>query len=326
VRRFAAQLYGTPRSTFRLDEILDGGTVLVRLPKLMCIDTIRLTGSLLLAALPHTAAKRADLPEHRGRLSKEMFDAHPLADRPSRSQNNPPGTGRRCTLCAGRGLSHHASTLQTVLNEVAEQAPTGLDRPKTPQWLATFAKKLYNGRCIRCGVTRPLEVAHLIPWPPVKNIVLDPAAPIDLHLSFAEQAHWLFHQPVNVVLLCCNCHTLLDDPTATDVTIASIVALRDTVLTSSRAASLLRAYLCRGVRGDIGSTNQPNVVQRWLYLIDWLKRAYDAGNLTEPHRFMITPVEVIDVPQNRFEGGVTHERLPLWNGKGFTYPDKEKAA
>ncbi len=82
-RRFAAQLYGTPRSTFSLDDILDGGILLVRLPKLMGIDTVRLTGSLLLAALLHAAAKRADVPEERRLDATIVLDeAHNFANLP----------------------------------------------------------------------------------------------------------------------------------------------------------------------------------------------------------------------------------------------------
>ncbi|MFC0530240.1 type IV secretory system conjugative DNA transfer family protein [Phytohabitans kaempferiae] len=59
-RRFAAQLFGTGVSTFRLSDILDGGVLLVRLPPTLGDDTVRLTGSMLLAALLHAASGRAD--------------------------------------------------------------------------------------------------------------------------------------------------------------------------------------------------------------------------------------------------------------------------
>jgi len=62
-RRFAAQLFGVGASTFRLKEILDGGVLLVRLPPTLGDDTVRLVGSLLLAALLHAASDRADQPE-----------------------------------------------------------------------------------------------------------------------------------------------------------------------------------------------------------------------------------------------------------------------
>ncbi len=62
-RRFAAQLFGVGVSTFRLRDILDGGVLLVRLPPTLGDDTVRLVGSLLLAALLHAAAGRADQRE-----------------------------------------------------------------------------------------------------------------------------------------------------------------------------------------------------------------------------------------------------------------------
>jgi len=62
-RRFAAELFGTGVSTFRLSDILDGGILLVRLPPTLGDDTVRLTGSLLLAALLHAASARADQPQ-----------------------------------------------------------------------------------------------------------------------------------------------------------------------------------------------------------------------------------------------------------------------
>jgi hypothetical protein len=63
-RRFAAALFGTAASTFTLPDILDGGILLVRLPKgVLGEDTVRLAGSLLLAALLQAAAARASQPE-----------------------------------------------------------------------------------------------------------------------------------------------------------------------------------------------------------------------------------------------------------------------
>jgi hypothetical protein len=62
-RRFAAALFGVGASTFRLSEVLDGGVLLVRLPPTLGEDTVRLVGSLLLAALLNTASSRADVPE-----------------------------------------------------------------------------------------------------------------------------------------------------------------------------------------------------------------------------------------------------------------------
>ena len=63
-RRFAASLFGVGASTFRLADVLDGGVLLVRLPPTLGEDTVRLAGSLLLAALLNAAAGRAQVPEH----------------------------------------------------------------------------------------------------------------------------------------------------------------------------------------------------------------------------------------------------------------------
>jgi hypothetical protein len=119
-------------------------------------------------------------------------------------------------------------------------------RPDTPAWLAAFANDLYGGQCARCKVTRPLEVAHLSNWPEVKEYVAStPGADSPLVLQ-PEEAYWLFHQPVNVVLLCCNCHCLFDGAAYGDVTLADIVAARDAVLGTERAAAVVRDYFCRG--------------------------------------------------------------------------------
>jgi hypothetical protein len=76
-RRFANELFGTGASTFRLADILNGGILLVRLPPSLGEDTVRLVGSLLLAALLHTAGQRADLPqEDRLDASLVLDEAH----------------------------------------------------------------------------------------------------------------------------------------------------------------------------------------------------------------------------------------------------------
>jgi hypothetical protein len=73
-RRFAAELFGTGVSTFRLRDVLDGGVLLVRLPPTLGDDTVRLTGSLLLAALLHAASGRA------GQREADRVDASLILD------------------------------------------------------------------------------------------------------------------------------------------------------------------------------------------------------------------------------------------------------
>lgn len=61
----AVDLLGTPATTFTLDDILDGGILLCRLPKdSLGDDGCRLIGSLLLAGLWRATVARASRPEH----------------------------------------------------------------------------------------------------------------------------------------------------------------------------------------------------------------------------------------------------------------------
>jgi hypothetical protein len=61
----ASSLFGTPATTFSFADILDGGVLLVRLPKgVIGEDGTRLIGSLLLAGLWQATTARARIPEH----------------------------------------------------------------------------------------------------------------------------------------------------------------------------------------------------------------------------------------------------------------------
>lgn len=61
----AAGLFGVPASTFRLDDVLNGGILLCRLPKgSIGEDGTRLIGSLLLAGLWQATTARAQIPEN----------------------------------------------------------------------------------------------------------------------------------------------------------------------------------------------------------------------------------------------------------------------
>jgi Type IV secretion-system coupling protein DNA-binding domain len=95
-RRFAAELFGTAASTFRLRDVLDGGILLVRLPPSLGDDTVRLVGSLLLAALLHAASARADQPE------AERLDASLVLDEAHTFLHLPVGVDD--ALAQARGL------------------------------------------------------------------------------------------------------------------------------------------------------------------------------------------------------------------------------
>lgn len=69
----AMELFGTPATTFKLSDILDGGILLVRLPKgIVGEDGCQLIGSLLLAGLWQATTARARTPES-DRLDAAVF-------------------------------------------------------------------------------------------------------------------------------------------------------------------------------------------------------------------------------------------------------------
>jgi hypothetical protein len=85
-----------------------------------------------------------------------------------------------------------------------------LKREDTPTWLRGFTKKLYGNECLICHERRLLEVAHLLNWEGVKD-ELDRINVLREYQVFGpDGAFWIFHQPVNVVLLCRWCHGLYD--------------------------------------------------------------------------------------------------------------------
>jgi hypothetical protein len=64
-RPFAADLFGSARSSFDMADVLDGGVLLVRVPKgVVGEDTARLVGSLVVARVWQAALARAEVPEH----------------------------------------------------------------------------------------------------------------------------------------------------------------------------------------------------------------------------------------------------------------------
>src|SRR6266567_3765000 len=103
--------------------------------------------------------------------------------------------------------------------------PPWVPRPPTPEWLKRFVIELYGGRCLRCGVDRPLEVAHLAPWPVVRDDAMRQPGPNQEGMAILR-----FHQPENLVLLCANCHTLLDNPAVAEVDQGLMFYLRDRAL------------------------------------------------------------------------------------------------
>lgn len=119
-RRFAAGLFGTAASTLRLADVLDGGVLLARLPKgTLGEDTVRLVGSLLLAALLQAGAARAGLPEHR------RLDATVVIDECHNFTHLP--IGLDTALAEARGLRLSLVLAHQHLGQLTGPAAAALD-------------------------------------------------------------------------------------------------------------------------------------------------------------------------------------------------------
>jgi hypothetical protein len=170
-----------------------------------------------------------------------------------------------------------------------------------------------------------IGVAHIHGWKPIRQAVHEVTADAESPLLLGpEDIHVLFHQPINVVVLCSTCHTLYDEPKYTDVTTEQIAVLRDVQLTTQRAASAIRNWFCRGWVGAVGSHRRPNVINRWMPLLNLLKDYATRGLLPGPHRFLLSPTEMVDVSQALISVSVDVDRtLPYWDGTSLVAPTEE---
>ena len=156
-----------------------------------------------------------------------------------------------------------------------------MNRPRTPDFLRKLVYELYEERCLRCKVERPLAVAHLDSWPSVRARAQQRYSP-----DVAGLAFWAFHQPSNVVLLCCNCHALFDSRKArdSDVDLAVMITHRDRVMWTPRFGDVVRRFVCR----EMGSVRRrPVAVATLAPLSDWLAEAIERATLSPPHRFVV---------------------------------------
>jgi hypothetical protein len=190
-------------------------------------------------------------------------------------------------------------------------------RPPTPEWLKRFVIELYGGRCLRCGVDRPLEVAHLAPWPVVRDDAMRQPGPNQEGMAILR-----FHQPENLVLLCANCHTLLDDLAVAEVDQGLMFYLRDRATATGHFGEVTRAFVCKEMTGN---RRQPPVSDAALApLFDWLQKAVERGALPEPHRFTVpwgNGFFEVDLASSDLEYKVAPDpALPLWNGRDFVSP------
>jgi RecA/RadA recombinase len=116
----AVGLFGVPASTFRLADILDGGILLVRLPKgQVGEDGTRLIGSLLLAGLWQAATARARLDEHTRR------DAHIYIDECHNFLHLPIGLDD--ALAEARGLKVGFTLAHQYLGQLSDDMADAID-------------------------------------------------------------------------------------------------------------------------------------------------------------------------------------------------------
>ncbi len=118
-RRFAAQLFGAGASTFRLRDVLDGGVLLVRLPPTLGEDTVRLTGSLLLAALLNAASARAQVPE------ADRLDASVILDEAQMFLHLPVGVDN--ALATARALHVSLVLAHQLLGQLSANMAAAID-------------------------------------------------------------------------------------------------------------------------------------------------------------------------------------------------------
>ena len=119
--------------------------------------------------------------------------------------------------------------------------------------------ELYGGRCLRCGVDRPLEVAHLAPWPVVRDDAMRQPGQNQEGMAILR-----FHQPANLVLLCANCHTLLDDPAVAEVDPGLMFCLRDRATATEHFGEVTRAFVCKEMTGNRRRPSVSDAAQREL--------------------------------------------------------------
>lgn len=195
-------------------------------------------------------------------------------------------------------------------------AGENVPRPDTPYHLDAFTHRLYDERCLRCGETGPLEVAHLDDWPTVRDAARG-------HPELAISAYWTFHGPSNVVLLCPTCHTRLDKREYSDVAKSHIIALRDKARKQPRFGDEVRRFLCREM--------QFKQRREWIDieglgpLMLWLEEAITDGVLTPPYQYNVPYRDGfwhvdLEAEQWAAVSDTTDPALPTWNGNGFDDP------
>jgi hypothetical protein len=182
-RRFAAGLFGVGASTFRLSDILNGGVLLVRLPPTLGDDTVRLVGSLLLAALLHAASSRADQPE------RDRLDATLALDEAHLFLNLPVGVDT--ALATARALRLSLVLAHQHLGQLTPNMAAAIDANARNKVFFTLAPR--DARELAHHVApyfEPEDLMHRDAYGVVCRLVLDgqDGQPFSLHTRPAPPA------------------------------------------------------------------------------------------------------------------------------------------
>ena len=131
-----------------------------------------------------------------------------------------------------------------------------------------------------------------------------------------------FHQPENVVLLCCNCHALFDDRGVPEVNQRLIIGLRDRAMATGHFGEVVRAFVCQEMTGN--RRRRPVCDAALAPLFDWLQRAVEQATLPPPHRFTVPWGKAfwqVDLAASDLGYEIAADpSLPYWDGRDFVSP------
>ncbi|MEV0035202.1 HNH endonuclease [Streptomyces sp. NPDC050804] len=172
------------------------------------------------------------------------------------------------------------------------------ERPGNPEYLRQATFRMFGERCLRCGESRPLEMAHIANWP--KCVILagekiDGVAPPDEWHYGAAVGH--FHHLGNVLPLCANCHTLYDGEQYTDVTESEIRDYRDAAVRQPDVLARLIDFVGTELSGRPGRcTHKVDGKRKHSHAVDaeacawplmWISQGYEQGLVTDDPNMIV---------------------------------------
>jgi hypothetical protein len=192
-----------------------------------------------------------------------------------------------------------------------------LKRPETPAYLRQAVYRVFGKYCLRCLITRPIEVAHINDWPTCR---LQAGLPIDDLLPPTDwresEALRLFHDLGNVLPLCPNCHTLYDGSEYEDVDESEIRGYRDSAVLRTDVLTELIDFVGIELSGRPNRCSHkvagkrvharvadPNAV---LWPLIWISHGYEQKALVEDPRMIVPTGDGWHVHVNLDGAGFRH--------------------